>query len=138
MRNSSRKALRPTTPIPLVFLRRFVESGTTYSEEFAHIDPRYISEVEYHDTPSPTVQQKIGRPKCLIESLPGFTAVRDVWFVVRTRCRAMMLSRPDEATDILSPPRQLAISFHLLASTPCGHISQIGRASCRERVYACV
>src|ERR1700728_2842790 len=35
MRNSSRKALRPTTPISRVFLRRFVESGTKCSAEFA-------------------------------------------------------------------------------------------------------
>jgi hypothetical protein len=91
-----------------------------------HIDPRYISEVEHHDTPSPTVQQKIGRPKRLLESLPGFTAARYVWFVVRTRCRAMMLSRLDDPTDILSPSRKLTISFHLLASTPCGHISLCG------------
>jgi len=91
-----------------------------------HIDPRYISEVEHHDTPSPTVQQKIGRPKCLLESLPGFTATRYIWSVVRTGCRAIMLSRPDEATGIVSPPRQLAISFHLLASAPCGHIPLCG------------
>src|ERR1700722_18775811 len=56
-----------------------------------HIDPGYISEVEHDDTPSPTVQQKVGRPKCLLESLPGFTAARYVWFVVRTRCRAILL-----------------------------------------------
>jgi hypothetical protein len=37
-----------------------------------------------------------------------------------------MLSRPDDTTDIFSPPGQLAISFHLLASTPCGHIPLCG------------
>jgi hypothetical protein len=37
-----------------------------------------------------------------------------------------MLSRPDLTTDIVSPPRQLAISFHLLASTPCGQIPLCG------------
>jgi hypothetical protein len=37
-----------------------------------------------------------------------------------------MLSRPEDTTDIFSPTRQLAISFHLLASTPCGHIPLCG------------
>jgi hypothetical protein len=37
-----------------------------------------------------------------------------------------MLSRPNDTTDIFSPPRQLAISFHLLASTSCGHIPLCG------------
>src|ERR1700683_4338241 len=48
-----------------------------------HIAPRYISEVEHHDTPSPTVQQKIGRPNRLFECLPGFPAVRYIPSVVR-------------------------------------------------------
>src|SRR5208282_2558444 len=40
MRNSSRKTLRPTTPISRVFLRRFVESGTMCSAEFAAHRPK--------------------------------------------------------------------------------------------------
>jgi len=91
-----------------------------------HIDPRYISEVEHHDTPSPTVQQKIGRPNRLFECLPGFPAVRYIPSVVRRGCRAMMLSRPDLTTDILSPSRKLAISFHLLACAPRGQVTPCG------------
>jgi hypothetical protein len=37
-----------------------------------------------------------------------------------------MLSRPDDTTDIFSPPRQLAISFRLLTCAPRGHISLCG------------